>query len=675
MTSHYSQPIWVEASQLLPAQDQTTKPYPVQWKQQQVHVSTNHDTDFHSQHGYQQQQQYDQEHAVPIPSSTSRPVAKPSFLQRLSGTWLFQLVGLVVSLAALGAIVYVCRRYDGHKIQDWGGLSFNTLIAILAVVSKMAALHGATSAISQLKWVWFTSHNKSLADYMTFDSGSRGVSGAAMLAWSLKGRNFAVVGALAIIIGAAAGPFAQQIVQFYDAEYVDIGRGSAWLSKADILAALGPNLDASTWTADPVFKANAMQAVFLPTQDTLFQPRFNCPTGNCTFPSFTTLGFCPTCADISSELNRTCVMKRDEVMPEPYPICTVSFPKSANTTDPLSLRYVADPDAPGFSVYMVVNATRPDKANVLTNITWPMTVYQSIRAVVNPWELGGHRIPGIQEVNNGVHVLTTDTRFIGSECVLSPCVQRIQASVSKGVYSETILESSNKFVQASYADHIVFTPPWESPSKNFTVIRQWMEAISPSTREILGAQLTGTVETYDSNQAIESKELLLPRDMYSRPNDALQAVFYTDFTNSSCSTPDDNVQCAFMALGKAMTKSVRDAGVVTNGTQDATEKGYVVGGDILSTGTFIRIVWAWLALPAAIWVLSVVTVAVAMWKSRNVPLWRDSALPLVLLFGNGKSDISGGAVREAELAARAETVNVRLVGDEGSGLKIMAREH
>jgi hypothetical protein len=37
-------------------------------------------------------------------------------------------------------------------------------------------------------------------------------------------RSIAAVGALAIIIGAAAGPFAQQIIHFYDHEYADVNQ-------------------------------------------------------------------------------------------------------------------------------------------------------------------------------------------------------------------------------------------------------------------------------------------------------------------------------------------------------------------------------------------------------------------------------------------------------------------
>ena len=233
MTSH-PQPTWgVEASHLLSSQS-GFRPNPAS-----------------SHHSSQTGPDVDGHH-VGKPEVQSRPYSnnlstwpphKPTFSQRLSETWTFECLGLVVSAASLAAIVYVLRRYDGQRIPDWA-LSFNTVISILTVVSKMGALYGATNAISQLKWSWFTERGKNLVDYKTFDSGSRGMAGAAMLAWSLRGRNAAVIGALAIIIGVAAGPFAQQIVQFYDDEYIDIS-GTAWLARADIIDTLGPKRDSS----------------------------------------------------------------------------------------------------------------------------------------------------------------------------------------------------------------------------------------------------------------------------------------------------------------------------------------------------------------------------------------------------------------------------------------------
>lgn len=174
MASH-PPPTWVEASQLLPAHAAGgLKAYPMQW-QQQAHSDA--DTDV-----------YRPDHDPSSGPGGPRAAHQSTFLQKLSATWTFELLALLVSVAGLVAMVYVLRRYDGQRIPNWGSLSFNTLISILAVVSKMAALYGATSAISQLKWAWFAEHGKNLVDYKTFDSGSRGVAGAAMLAWTLKGR-------------------------------------------------------------------------------------------------------------------------------------------------------------------------------------------------------------------------------------------------------------------------------------------------------------------------------------------------------------------------------------------------------------------------------------------------------------------------------------------------------
>ena len=48
-------------------------------------------------------------------------------------------------------------------------------------------------------------------------------------------------GALAIVLGAAADPFAQQLVHYDDNEFADVGQ-SAWISRAIDYTALGPAL-------------------------------------------------------------------------------------------------------------------------------------------------------------------------------------------------------------------------------------------------------------------------------------------------------------------------------------------------------------------------------------------------------------------------------------------------
>ncbi|KAK0616156.1 hypothetical protein B0T14DRAFT_567780 [Immersiella caudata] len=657
MASHPQQ-TWAEASRLLSTQS-GFKPVPVAYHQDDP-AEPSPDGHFGGK-----------AHAQSSPYSPYAPptqpvqLHRPTLLQKLSDTWLFELLGLVVSAASLVGMVYVLRRYDGQRIPDWG-VSFNTVISILAVVSKMGALYGATNAISQLKWAWFTDHGRKLVDYKTFDSGSRGVAGAAMLAWSLKGKNVAVIGALAIIIGVAAGPFAQQIVHFYDAEYADVSR-SAWLARADILDSLGPKIDSSSWSIDPMFKANAMTALFLPTQETLTQPRFNCPTGNCTWAPFSTLGFCDRCVDLSPQLDRSCKPLGTDIQAD-VPACNISFPGP----DPLRLTYFADPNASGPSSYMVLNSTKAENSTSLTDLIWPTTIYQSIRAVVPAHDLGGTNNPNLDPTGTFLdktkHHLQVDTPFIGTECALTPCVRRLSASVSRNIYTETTLDTFSAVAgPIVFNQPLILSPPWE-PTKNFTIHYEWIEAlaiasIDPSLNP-LGGQLMGTVQTHDSNQAIRVSDIPWPGQS-SRPNDALQAAFYANFNETTCPTTEDNVRCAFRMLAMAMTKAVRDVGVVRNGTEGKE----VVKGEVMSMGTFIRVEWPWFALPVAVWVLSLVVVVLAMWGSRGLPLWRDSALPLVLL-GEAHAGANAG---EGAFVKRSESIGVSLVGSQSTGLRILTK--
>jgi hypothetical protein len=136
----------------------------------------------------------------------------------------------------------------------------------------------------------------------------------------------------------------------------------------------------------------------------------------------------------------------------------------------------------------------------------------------------------------------------------------VQASVSRGEYSEKVLDTFSDFGEYTYGSSIVLSPPWEE-GKNFTITQKWLEAVFYNFLfgevDPLGGQLMGSVITHDSNQGIRVQDI--PAfGASSRQNDALQAVFYVDFNGTTCPTPDDNVACAFRALGAAMTKSVRD---------------------------------------------------------------------------------------------------------------------
>lgn len=151
--------------------------------------------------------------------------------------------------------------------------------------------------------------------------------------------------------------------------------------------------------------------------------------------------------------------------------------------------------------------------------------------------------------------------------------------------------------------------------------------------------------------------------------DLLQAIYFNNFTN--CANPEDKVSCAVMNMGRAMTKTFRDAPYIASGVQAA----HMATGKTLVPVTYIKVTWYWILLPVFIWILSVTTLLGTAWKSRRarVRTWRNNPQAMVFLqlgadehkqvkdMGMGMGDVG--------LSKKAEQLTVKLdVTNEGATL-------
>lgn len=398
-------------------------------------------------------------------------------------------------------------------------------------------------------------------------------------------------------------------------------------------------------TADSALVANTVTALYQATQETLLQPRFSCGTKNCIWPRFTTLAFCPVCVDVSPSISKTCT----------YPgACSITLPGAGLDAD-----FAASPS------YMILNGTSPGNAIVLKNATWPLVVYQAIRAIVDP------SLPG-----NGAVVLNSSTPWAGTECTLSPCVLSLEASIVNGSYKEKTLDTWTKLEQdnSTYPAAIRLRPPWGSEQgmqagQSFEISSEAVAALAGSSSRdgnLLGDQLMGLVHTTDDLSGID---FFGPPVGSSRPwNTALQVLFYANFTDTTCPTPQDNVACSFRALGGGLTKAIRDATA-----KNAVRPSSTATGSVIATGIFVRAEWAWLALPVAVWLLSVVAVVSAFRSGNGVPLWKDNALPLAFLYReNGAVEGSHTyGTSGSDMYLRAEALRVRLISDGARALRLV----
>jgi hypothetical protein len=103
--------------------------------------------------------------------------------------WWPEFLSCLVSFACLVALVLVLRAYDGQPLPTWsGGITLNTVVALLSTVCRTLFVIAASQALSQAKWNWFKTSPRPLADLSAFDDASRGPWGSLKLVFTMKGR-------------------------------------------------------------------------------------------------------------------------------------------------------------------------------------------------------------------------------------------------------------------------------------------------------------------------------------------------------------------------------------------------------------------------------------------------------------------------------------------------------
>ena len=120
-------------------------------------------------------------------TSTVRRPRQISWVGKLQGTWILELLGLLCSAVALIAIATILLEHDNKRRPAWR-ISLNAVVSMLSAVVTAGAVYSVTHGVSQLKWTWLSEKERKLADIQTFDSGSRGAVGAIALVLHLRAR-------------------------------------------------------------------------------------------------------------------------------------------------------------------------------------------------------------------------------------------------------------------------------------------------------------------------------------------------------------------------------------------------------------------------------------------------------------------------------------------------------
>lgn len=219
--------------------------------------------------------------------------------------WKYESTACILVLSGPLVIFGTLYHYDGQPSPKWPfNVSINSLLSVYALVLKASIAIILTSCIGQLQWKWFAMDSRSLYDMVRFDQATRDAGGALNLMWRQRlEQPLTTLGCAITILAVAVDPFVQQLLRPADCSIETAEDGvSASLAVATCFETLG-HFGASENTSSSRLKERAIQdalyvGTFAPGQDIPWQ----CSTGNCTFPEYSTIGLCTSCEDVSADV-------------------------------------------------------------------------------------------------------------------------------------------------------------------------------------------------------------------------------------------------------------------------------------------------------------------------------------------------------------------------------------
>ncbi|KAF5972124.1 hypothetical protein FCOIX_9515 [Fusarium coicis] len=419
--------------------------------------------------------------------------------------WGLETTALALSLIAFGLMIYLLYYSADEPISKWNKtyISLNTAVSILAGTSRACLAFVISMCLSQGKWNWLGGAAQPLVDFDRFDAASRGAWGSLRLLQScIRRPHWISMGALTAIALLAFEPFTQAVLAIEGKEVTldlleytkaahssnntlrtfgnvpQIGRstrldGASWDGASTGVSAVpfpGPHNTTMEFMArrfafniqeDMGMKAAIWNGFSPFTAPQNLRPAFACATGNCTWPTFSSIAVCSKCRDISKYVTKSTGPVKlpskiynsgahgQEYMLEPGE----SLPGVSNPSPHADLRdggnfTFTKHEIPQLNLSISNYNGTPHCRDLFQQC--PDT-YLSARVTTNPGQTLTFRtlstlVMAIQYLASNETWLdnrTTweNTRVSAQECALSFCVNQYHDVLSQGVLQETVASS------------------------------------------------------------------------------------------------------------------------------------------------------------------------------------------------------------------------------------------
>lgn len=561
--------------------------------------------------------------------------------------WLLEIISWLLSALCMSAIIVLLFFQQNKSVpKHWPmNITLNVYIAILSKVASASLMLPVSEALGQLKWNWFQGRSKKMWDFELFDNASRGPWGSLMLLIHTKGTTLAALGAAITIFTMAMDPFFQQVVRYPQRTMLQSQKSSIprvthyepHFTKilSNNTEIINPDLDISATLDKFFFDFGAPQLKV--GNATRAEIPLSCPTSDCTWEPYQTLGVCSECTDVVHMLEFGCLptlldwvsSSTSFVFPDNGTMCGWFF--NATSERPmLMLGYHVDPYTNKSSGEILTTRLLPLISNIKRVPLFGGSInFKHIRTPLANFVVSS--TTGGSDQESVVRSVLEHRRPKALECILSWCVKTIESSYHSGTYTENIKDS---FINTTVGPY-----PWTfiAPDSNDPEDHAKVQYLQNITIHPHGYEDHNHLSSYGASNQTAFNILTIFDDYLpsiatlanKASNPTMKYLTWNenpysrDFPNNPWSGPN-NVTDHMERFATAMTNIMR---------QSSNHSAF---GKSFNQEIYIEVRWVWLALPITLLVLTMIfllgTLIRTSIEKDRVGVWKNSAIA-TLLYG------------------------------------------
>jgi hypothetical protein len=617
--------------------------------------------------------------------------------------WWVELLATALFVFDFSILIAILRAYQGKPLPEWPlNFTFNTALSVLGAIFRGPVLFIAAEGIGQLKWQWL-SKKRPLSDISYYDDATRGPWGSTKLLWVARWRDMlAFLGAFLTVASLAIDPFTQAVVGYYPCR-VAMTRGTSSISRTNSFfsQAAGGSANAPLSHSTRL----AIEASF--GDSTSILPIKNCSASFCAFSeTYDTIGMCNQCMDVTHEIQKHCWSGGPGRSG-----CNYTLPSAHDQglyPDNVTAGYVTFA-TPGRDVM----PSTIEGWNLLSVRRYEASPYRSYGSSPQNGTLGPLGVEGSH--HSSIIDFVSAWPVMASRCYLKYCVRSYTATIDQGVLRETLQSTSSnwssyneqlspvigtvrvgclkshvrsRLISDGFISDDTEWMAWNGTYRNGTEAEEHISTSSdlaiPVACMYQAQLLDGSLNwdpmepfTYPLTDMLEGSGRAPDISVVPGSSNLLE-TFYNNgsISVSSLNLMFDNFTAAVTSYMRTLDSKIprnissfllefirKDVPLnpVPGSTEDWNQP---VTGEAFRDTTCINVRWPWLALPAVIFVGTLVFLAMLILKTvvdREREVWKSSQNALLWhgLDGSAKFECDTLATKQ-DMDDRAKQIVVRL---------------